>query len=179
MEVCQAIYSRRSVRKFTDRPVERETLRELCRLGAAAPSAVNRCPWEFVAITDPVVMDQLRACMNYGKYNAPAAIVVCGNMLRALQGTAQMFWVQDTAAAMENILLGAVGMDLGGVWLGCYPMEHQVQVISDLLHLPEHIVPMGIAYIGYPAEQPPARTQLENSQLHFEGYVAPSAEDEP
>ncbi len=178
MEVCEAIYARRSVRKFLDRPVERETLRELCRLAAAAPSAVNRCPWEFIAVTDGVVMDQLRACMNYGKYNAPAAIVVCGNMHRALEGTARMYWVQDASAAMENILLGAIGLGLGSVWLGCYPMEHQVQVVSDLLSLPEHIIPLGIAYIGYPAEQPAPRTQLEACQLHFEGYT-PAGQEEP
>lgn len=171
MEVCEAIFARRSIRQFLDRPVEKETLRELCRLGAAAPSAINRRPWEFIAITRPDIMEGLRACMNYGKYNAPSAIVVCGNLHRALEGTAQGYWVQDASAAMENILVGAVGLGLGGVWLGCYPMEHQVKTLSEFLQLPSHIIPLGVAYIGYPGEEQPARTQLEACQLHFDSYA--------
>lgn len=173
MDAIQTIYARRSIRKFTEQPVNREQLLELCRLGAAAPSAVNRCPWEFVIIDDPEQMSRIREAHPYGKYNAPAAIVVCGNEEKFLPDSAREYWVQDTAAAMENILLGCTALGLGAVWLGVYPRKQVVEKVSACLCLPAHILPMGTALIGWPAETQEPRTQLKDTQIHWQRINAP------
>ena len=175
MNIRDAIYARRSIRKYEDRPVEREKLVELCRLAAAAPSAVNRCPWEFVVVDAPEGMAALRATMRFGKFHAPAAIVVCGNTERFLPGDARDYWLEDTAAAMENLLLGALDLELGACWLGCAPQPDNIRKVSALLRLPKHLVPMGVAYVGYPAETPEPRTQFLETTLHWQDARADRA----
>jgi nitroreductase len=76
LNVIEAIYARRSIREYEDRPVEREMLMELCRLGAAGPSANNRRPWAFVVIDEKEVLDKLKSHTMFGRFGAPAAIVM-------------------------------------------------------------------------------------------------------
>ena len=80
------IFNRRSVRSYQDRPVEREKLELLLKAAMAAPSARNSKPWAFVVVDQPESMNALRDTMLFGKYNAPAAIVVCGDMSKTQEG---------------------------------------------------------------------------------------------
>lgn len=169
MTVTEAIYARRSIRKYEDRPVEKEKLLELCRLGAAAPSATNKRPWVFVAVNEPEAMQRVTQSTMFGKFGAPAAIIVCGDMRRTLP-VGRTFWVQDCSAAMENILLGAVELGLGAVWLGVTPIGPAVWAMRRALNLPKHIVPLGVAYLGYPAEAKEPRTQLEEGMVHWQKW---------
>jgi nitroreductase len=165
MTAREAIYARRSIRKFQDKPVEKEILLELARLGAAGPSATNRRPWMFVLVQGTEDMQRLHQATMFGKFSAPAAVVVCGNMKRTLPLYAKDYWIQDCSAAMENILLGAVDMGLGAVWLGVTPIKQAVNKLSRALSLPEHIVPLGVAYVGYPGEEKEPRTQLTDDMV--------------
>ena len=169
MNAIEAIYARRSIRKYEDRPVEKEKLLELCRLGAAGPSASNRRPWAFVAIDDKEVLGKLRASTMFGRYGSSAAIAVCGDRRRMLLMW-KSFWVQDCSAGMENILLGAVEMGLGAVWIGVAPIKPAIWFISRTLKLPRHIVPLGIAYVGYPAEEKEPRTQFEEGMVRWQRW---------
>jgi nitroreductase len=170
MNVIEAIYARRSVRKYQDKPVEKEKLLELCRLGAAGPTASNRQPWAFVIVDEPQGMESLKSATMFGKFGAPAAIVVCGNMKRTLPLFAKDYWIQDCSAGMENILLGAVEMGLGAVWLGVTPIKQAVRKMSQALNLPGHIVPLGVAYLGYPAEEKEARTLLDDEMVKWQKW---------
>ena len=123
VEILEYIERRRSIRRFTEEPVSREDLELLLRAGMAAPSATNRRPWQFVVVTDPDRLDALRKRLPLGRYNAPAALVVCGDLRRALPPSAQSFWVVDCSAATENTLLAAAGIGLGAVWIGVYPLR--------------------------------------------------------
>ena len=78
-DILDTIFKRRSIRKYQDKPVEKEKLNTLLKAGMAAPSASNNQPWEFVVIDDEAIMKGYRSRMKYGPYNAPAAIVVCHN----------------------------------------------------------------------------------------------------
>lgn len=169
MNVIEAIYARRSVRKYEDRPVEKEKLLELCRLGAAGPSATNRRPWSFVVVDGKEAMSKVRTATMFGKFGAPAAIVMCGDMKRTLP-VGRSFWIQDCSAGMENMLLGALELGLGAVWLGVTPIRPAVWAMRRALKLPRHIVPLGVAYIGYPAESHEARTQLEEQMVHWQTW---------
>ncbi len=168
MKSLDAIYARRSIRKYEDRPVEREKLVELVKAATAAPTATNRRPWHFIIVDDNEEMNGIRSVMRFGKYNAPAAIVVCGDMKRALPSFARDFWVQDCSAALQNILLAALDYDLGTVWLGVTPVPAHVEKVSAYLGLPNHIVPLGIVYVGYPAEEKEPRTQFVEENISYQ-----------
>jgi nitroreductase len=80
------------------------------------------------------------------------AIVVCGDMSRTMPEEGQAYWIQDTSAATQNILLAAQSMGLGAVWCGIYPIMDRVTSLKRLLKMPEHIIPLNVIPIGYPAE---------------------------
>jgi nitroreductase len=113
------IYKRRSIRAFELRPLATELLVELLRAAMAAPSAVNRQPWEFVVVTQAERMRRLQELLPYGKDPAPVALVVCGRPDLAQNETDGNFWVQACSAATENLLIAAAGLGLGAVWTAC------------------------------------------------------------
>lgn len=162
------ICARRSIRKYQDKPVEKEKIETLLKAAMAAPSAMNNRPWEFVVVTQPEGMDALRGALLFGKHNAPAAIIVCGNMSIFRNPAASKFWVQDCSAATENILLAAVTLGLGTVWLGVYPVHQFSKRITRVFGLPAYIKPMSVVYVGYPAEEKSPRTQYNPDRVHWE-----------
>jgi nitroreductase len=166
----EAIFHRRSIRKFTDQPVEPETLDILLKAAMAAPTAMNCKPWEFVVVTDPYKLAQFRKRLIFGNRNAPAAIIVCGNPSLSTNPVARLFWVQDCSAAAENILISAVSLGLGTVWVGVHPVAEFVRVVRDIAGLPKNVTPLGLLYIGHPAEEKPSRTQYEEKRVHWQVY---------
>ncbi len=170
MSIQDTIYARRSIRQYQEQPVEKEKLETLLKAAMAAPSAMNIKPWEFVVVTEPGTMDEIRSSLMFGKHNAPAAIVVCGNTSFFKHPMASKFWVQDCSAATENILLTAVDLGLGTVWLGVHPIHNFTKRISRILDLPDHVKPLNVIYVGYPAEEKPARTQYNPDRIHWETY---------
>ena len=169
-DILDTIYRRRSIRVFDRRKVDKRILNKLLKAAMAAPSASNSRPWEFIAVTDETFLEKLQSKLKYGKYNAPAAIVVCANLSIAKNESAYRFWVQDCSAATENILIAAAGMGLGTVWIGAYPKEDVMQTLRDILEIPQEIYPLNVIYVGYPAEEKEARTQFEISRVHWEKY---------
>jgi nitroreductase len=168
--MIDTIYARRSIRKYQERPVEREKLETLLKAAMAAPSARNGKPWEFVVVTEPEGMAKVRSAMVFGGYNAPAAIIVCANTSLIKKPLSQGFWVQDCSAATENILLAAVELSLGTVWLGVHPIQIFSSQISRILSLPKMVKPLNVIYVGYPAEEKPPRTQYDTARVHWEVY---------
>ncbi len=168
MNTMEAILRRRSVRKYTDQPVSRESLTRLLEAAMAAPSAHNRQPWEFLVITDQNEMSWLRTMTEYTNYVAPAAVVVCGNRARFLPDDAADFWVQDCTAALQSMLLAAEEEGLGTVWLGVYPIAETVQKVQAHFSMSADIIPLGVVYVGYAARRPEPRTQYEERFVHWE-----------
>jgi nitroreductase len=164
------IFRRRSIRKYKDQPVTPATLTQLCMAGMAAPSAVNSQPWEFVVVTDPKKLAGLRQVLPYGKFIAPAAIVVCGNPLVARNPAGSIFWQQDCSAATENILLAADALGLGTCWIGVYPVPGIPKAVGKLVKLPPLAKPLCIIYLGYPAEQKDPRSKFNPSRVHWQTY---------
>lgn len=169
-DILEHLFSRRSIRKYTDAPVQKEDILCLLQAAMAAPSASNRKSWEFVAVTDGEVLAKLRRPLIFGRYDAPAAIVVCGNTRRAWPGPGRDFWIQDCSAATENILLAATGLGLGAVWIGVHPIKPFVKAVSGLLGLPKHLIPLCVVYIGHPAEEKRPRTQYDGAKVHWQCY---------
>jgi nitroreductase len=168
--ILDAIFKRRSIRKYTDQPVEPEKLDLLLKAGMAAPSAMNCKPWEFILVTEPEKLAQFRTRLIFGDRNAPAAIVVCGNPGLSTNPAARLFWVQDCSAAAENILIAAVSMALGAVWIGVHPVAKFVKTVRSIMSIPKSVTPLCIIYVGYPVEEKPARTQYDEQRIHREKY---------
>ena len=171
--VLDNIMTRKSVRQFTQQPIEKDTIDLLLKAAMAAPSAVDARPWEFVVITERPVLDALNAVHPYANLKtATAAIVVCGDMTIAdekYHGNRE-YWVQDCCAATENILLAAHGLGLGAVWCGVYPVEERVKSVSEVLGLPENILPLNVITMGYPDENPDVKDKWNPAKIHWQKW---------
>ena len=169
-EVIKNIMTRTSIRKYTDQPVSKTDIETLLRAGMAAPTAVNRQPWHFVAVTDKAKLKELSGGRGGMLEQCALAIVVCGNMEKTMQGKGQEFWIQDCSAATENILLAANALGLGAVWTGGYPMEERVASISKALKLPETIIPLCTIVIGHPAESPTPKDKWKPENISYNEF---------
>lgn len=169
-EILEHIEQRRSIRRFTEEPLSRDQLESLVRAGMAAPSATNRRPWQFVIVTEAEILQDLRDRLPLGRYKAPAAIVVCGDLRHALPPPAQGFWVLDCSAATENILLAAAGMGLGAVWIGVYPLRPLMRLVARAVRLPRPVKPLAVVWVGHPAEVKPALNRFDASRVHWERF---------
>ena len=148
----ETILTRSSVRSYTDKVVEPEKFEQLLRAAMSAPTAVNKQPWAFIVVTDRALLDTLSVLLPYGKMlnTATTAIVVCGDLNKALLEVNQAYWVQDCSAASQNILLAAHAMGLGAVWTGVFPREDRVSDVRGVLNIPDHLVPLNVIPVGYP-----------------------------
>ena len=160
------IYSRRSIRSFTSEAVSAEQIQSLLEAAMAAPSARDRRPWEFVVVTDEAVREQLAQTHQFSSVarRAPLVIVVCGHPEVAPH------WVQDCSAATENILLAAVGLGLGAVWVGIHPALEREKHVREALNLPFGVRPLCLVPVGHPAEEKPPRTRFEAAHVHYERF---------
>lgn len=165
MEAMEAILSRRSIRRYTAEPVLEKVIQELLEAAMSAPSANNEQPWHFVIINERQILDEIPKYHPYSYMlrEAPLAIAVCGDLKRE---TVKGYWVQDCSAATENILIAAQAKGLGAVWLGIYPREERAIAFQKLLRLPEHIIPLCLVSVGYPAEKKPHANRYDPSRIH-------------
>ena len=168
----ECIMTRTSIRKFKNQKVEDCKVEKLLRAAMAAPTAVNKQPWHFVVVNDKQMLDKLAGQGRRGDMlrNAPLAIVVCGNMEKALPGDARDYWIQDTSAATENLLLAAHALGLGAVWTGVYPIIERAGQVSQVLGMPEYIIPLDIVVIGYPDEQPTPKDKWKPENVSYNVY---------
>ncbi|MCX8131028.1 MAG: nitroreductase family protein [Clostridia bacterium] len=160
-----AIFSRRSIRKYTKQDISEEIIEKIIRAGMAAPSAGNEQPWHFIVINDRSVLNEIPKFHPYAKMLAEVdnAIVICGDLtLEKYEG----FWVQDCSAATQNMLLMVHDLGLGSVWLGVYPIEERVKALKELLGLPENIIPFSVLPIGHPAESKEPANRFSPSKVH-------------
>ena len=167
MELKEVLLKRRSVRKFTDEPVSDEMIDELLHAAMSCPSACNRKPWEFYVVTNKEKLEELKGASKFTKFHSKLAIVVCGNLLRALPLHMADYWIQDCSAATENILLRVTDLGLGAVWCGIHPQKMAEQRVRDMLEIPKLQVPLNVIFIGHPAEEPESRDQYEEARVHY------------
>ncbi|TFH04367.1 MAG: nitroreductase family protein [Methanosarcina sp.] len=165
METMDAIFTRRSIRKYLPEPVSRDMIENILKAGMSAPSAGNEQPWHFIIIDRRDLLEKISEMHPYAKMlkDAPAALLICAD--RNVPKFKD-FWVQDCSAASENMLLAAHDLGLGAVWIGVYPAEKLVTGIRELFKIPEHVTPFSAIAIGYPAEEKPGRSRYEASRIH-------------
>ncbi len=170
MELMEGLLTRRSIRRFTGRPVTREQVETVIRAAMHAPSARNKQPWHFVVTRDPKMFRRIMEVHPYASMleRAGVAILVCGDLQRQ---HGEGYWVVDCSAATENLLLAIHALGLGGVWLGVHPRNDRKRAMKDLFRLPDHIEPLALVAMGEPAEHPPQPDDRYHPELiHWEQW---------
>jgi len=173
LDVFEAIKTRRSIRAFTDKRVTVREVKKLIEAARWAPSAGNIQPWEFIIVRDPKVKHGLcETAMNQTLIEkASVVIVVCADPMRSSKRYASrginLYCLQDTAAATQNILLTAHATGLAACWIGAFNEEAAKKVLGT----PDKLRPIAIVPIGHPAEKPRARIRRSLDEItHHETF---------
>ena len=124
------------------------------------------CPWNFIVVRNEDLRQQLAKMKTWSYMCAGASVVfvVCGNQRHSRH------WVEDTSAATENLLLAAAGLDLGAVWIVVYPDQEYEAFVRNLMSIPNELHVLCLVAVGHPAETKPARTQYDESKVHYDRY---------
>lgn len=160
MELMQGLLTRRSVRKYQDKPIPKETINEIIAAAQHSPTAHNRQPWEFLVVDDKAVLAELRHLQRWTSFAKDAACVifVCGDIEKSFSRDKEdekwSFIDVDCAIATQTLMLAAWSKGIGSCYCGAAPMQRVVDALKDYLHLPDNIRPFAIVPMGYPAETP-------------------------
>ncbi|RCK77664.1 MAG: Nitroreductase family protein [Ignavibacteriae bacterium] len=163
------IFERRSIRRYTEKIVDDNQIKQLLKAGMCAPSARNARPWHFIVVKDKENLKMLSQTHQYAYMikDASVAIVVCGDL--RVQSYRD-YWVLDCSAATENILLEAVQLGLGAVWVAVYPRDERIRYVRNVLSIPTDVIPLCIIPVGYPAETPEQKERYDDSKIHYEKW---------
>lgn len=169
MDVLDAIFTRRSIRKYSGEPVLEEDINTILKAGQHAPSAHNKQAWDFIIVKDKNKFEAIAKVHTYAKMlpHAEVCVIVCGDKNKQpMTG----FLIEDCSAAIENMLLAAHGLGLGAVWCGLYPVTHLTKGMKKIFELPEHIIPVGMVVIGQKGEERKMDNRFDPSKLHYEKW---------
>lgn len=166
--------SRRSIRKFQNREVEKEKIDAILKSALLSPSSRSRRPWEFISVTDRALLQKLSQCREHSSSflaNAPVGIVV------AADPNICDVWVEDASIASIIIQLSAHSLGLGSCWIQVrerYGANNTKagDYIKKVLNIPEKYEIECMVAIGYPAEEksPYDEEDLLYNKLHFNGF---------
>jgi len=166
METLKAIFTRRSIRKYSGNLVTDEQLEVLLRAAMHAPSARNKQPWHFIVIKDKDELKKIAESHPYGKMlqDAGAAVIICGDKI--IEETESLL-LQNCSAATQNLLLAAHDLGLGAVWLGLHPREERITSLREILKFPDHILPVSLISLGPPDEEKEDQDRYLVERIHI------------
>lgn len=164
MDTIEAIKTRRSVREFTDENVGDEAITSILEAGRWAPSGLNNQPWRFIVVRNPETKVEISKLTVYGSTikNAPILVVVFldkENMYNYVKD------VQSIGACIQNMLLCAHSLGLGGVWLG--EILKSREMVNKILDAPDSYELMAVIAIGHPVSKLRHHERKELDQLVF------------
>ena len=166
MDIKDIIVNRHSIRSYSDKKISSDVLFEILTFANLAPSAGNMQARDFIIIDDVTIKQKLSIAALHQDFivEAPIVIVVCANVNRissyGYQGS-ELYCIQDSAAAIEHILLLAVEYGLGACWVGAF----NESAVSSILKLPSHVRPTALLPIGYPKEKPIPTSRIDTKKL--------------
>lgn len=165
METLEAIKTRRSIRKFSDQPVEPEKLQAVLEAVQQAPSWSNKQCWSLVVVQDQEVRTRISelsfvesffATYGYksnpaqkGLAQAPIVLVACADPQQSGDLRGEQYYMADLGIASQNLMLAAHDLGFGSVFVGVFDEEQ----LKELLGIPAQIRIVGLFPLGYPATE--------------------------
>jgi nitroreductase len=166
--------SRRSIRKYQNKPVESEKIDSLVEAVLRAPTSMGKNSREFVVVTDSALLQKLSSAKPHGATflkKAALGIVVCANP------QISDVWIEDASIASIFIHLAAASLGLGSCWIQVRERKHNdtqtaEAYIAEVLNLPAHIKVESMVAIGYPDEDKSAhpRESLPYDKVSLNNY---------
>lgn len=175
MELSEAIKTRRSIRSFKKDKVPDDLLEKIIEAGAFAPSSHNTRPWEFIIIKDKTTIEKLSRAHEWSAHikGAPVVIVACGNLKKRDHRGHIFPCMVSVALAVENMLLTITSLGLGTCWTYIRNPEHPEaeKNVREILSLPDHILPLCMLPVGYPAVSPKKKKIIKTENIiHYGKY---------
>jgi nitroreductase len=161
MDALEAIRKRRSIRKYTGDPIPRADLETIVDAGRLAATGSNQQPWDFIVVTDWDMIDQLRVASEW--MDKAAAIIA------VVMDPSSRWWLEDGAAAVENMLIATTALGYGACWLEGYTLPREEQ-FKALLGVPADRRLLTLIPIGVPAESPTRQKKTLEQVIHWEKY---------
>ena len=166
-EIYDLIISRRSIRKFEQKPIDTEILKKLVNTARLAPSMANLQPLEYIIINDPLTCEKIFNCLKWAGYISPygtpkenerpvAYIIVLANE------NINSDYKRDVGAAIENMIIAALSLGIGSCWLCNIDRDK----IRSILEIPNKLIIDSVLALGYPKEKPVVET-LTNSVKYW------------
>ena len=167
MDALEVLFTRRSIRKYTDQPIADGDVETMLKAAMLAPSANNKQPWQFIVVRRPEHLKAVAEMHPYAKMAAQAqlAVVICGD------AADPEYWIQDCAAATENLMLAARALGIGSVWCGLHPREERKAPFKEYFKIPEGVEPFALIVLGYPAQPfSEADKRVQPAKIHREQW---------
>ena len=159
------IFSRRSIRKYSDKEISNIDLKMILKAGMNAPTARNLKPFEFIIIKEKGILEKLSITKknSYFVKDSNTTIIIIGNELSE-------FWQQDLGAVTQNILLEATYLNIGSCWIGIAPNDECENYIKNLLNVPKNKRVFCMVSLGYPAETKEPNGFYDENKIHYNRY---------
>ena len=167
--MLEFLNTRRSMRRFTDEPVNAEDMKQILNTAMLAPSSKNGQPWHYVVVTEEATRLELAAnhpYMSMAKF-APAIVIVCVDP--EITPLGQCY--SDASATTMNILYAAKALGYGACWCGVYPNEERIEAFRKILNIPEGILPYSAVVMGRPGKpNPETPDRFREDRIHTEKW---------
>ena len=163
METLLALKTRRSIRSYRNEPVPRDLIEQVVDAGRHAASGNNVQPWEFVVVSDRPLREKLASLVPNGKHIASAPVCI------AVLCADGKHYLEDGAAATQNMLVAAHALGLGACWIAG-DRKPYADGVRKLLEAPATFKLVSLVTVGYPAEQPTVTKRPLTEVLHWDRF---------
>lgn len=165
-DALNLLKTRRSIRRYKDKPVEDEKVRKCLEAARWAPSASNKQPWEFLIIRDIEVRKKLSTLHPYAKFVADSPVVFIPLTNPRIH---EKYHMSDTALATLQYMIEAHSIGLGTCWAGVIGTFMEKE-IKELLEIPDHLSVLCLVATGYPDECPVKSRKQLDKLVHYDRY---------
>jgi nitroreductase len=159
MSCIDLILKRRSIRKYSSKPVPEEVKAKILEAGRQAPSAVNAQPWHFVVVDDPPLKEKLASTGRWRSFVKDCSFVIVG--LYKSNNLITKRWGQvDTVIALQNMVLAAQVQGVGSCWIGDMSGD-----LKGLLGIPKGAEIVALVSFGIPDEEPGPKPKKDAKKI--------------
>lgn len=161
MDALEAIRKRRSVREYTGEAIPHDDLEKIVDAGRLAATGNNKQPWDFIIITDKEMIEELRVAAKW--------VEKAGAIIAVVMDPSSRWWVEDGAAAIENMLIASTALGYGSCWLEGYTLIREEE-FKALLEIPADKKLLTLIPIGVPVGWPTKEKKALKDVLHWERW---------